>query len=481
MQKNRKFSVENLGLYSKNAMAFLFMFIIPLILAFNLVFIIPNIIVDKNGFLTYARITIAVMIVSGLFGYLFLRGTIKALVAIIKKAEHIAAGNRGGKIEVSSNDELKGLADSFNIINVNLETKIKELEYAQRITRELFQEIGHAITGSQKMKSLFGIIIHGMNKVLDAATSFIALYDRDGILRLKAHSGGKTDLRDDMALADNKGIIGAVIKNKNPIVENNRDEESRWHINKDVIPYEASIGCVPIMVNRSIRGVLGTTDKAGAGKIGPEDIALLENIAGQVSLCVENIDLSKNIEDTYYDTLVMLARIVEVKDKYSAGHLERVSSYVKMMAKKLNIEDDELKILVGGALLHDIGKVGIEDAILKKTGTLTPQEYEIMKQHAAIGESILKPLRSMSKLSVLVRHHHELYDGSGYPDGLKGEDIPLSARILTIADIYDAITTDRPYRKMMSADDAIKELKSYAGNKLDPKLVGIFLNLITSK
>ena len=479
---NRKFSIEDIGLYSKNAMAFLFMFIIPLLLACYLVFIIPNIIGDKETFLTYSRIVIAMMIASGLFGYIFIRRTIKALISIIKKAENLAAGGKGGeKIEVTYNDELKGLAYSFNTINSNLEVKIKELEYSQRLTRELFQQIGRAITGSQKVKALFDIIVHGMKKVLDTSSSFIALYDKDGILRLKAHSGIQKDLKDNMSLPDDRGIIGAVIKDKNAVVENKDDEKTRERVDKDVISYKTGIGCVPILSNHSIKGILGITDKAGTQKISLEDLTLLDNIASQVALCVENVELSKNIEETYYDTLVMLARIVEAKDAYSAGHLERVSSYVKLMADKLNIDEAAKKILSGGALLHDLGKVGIDDVILKKTGKLTPQEYEIMKQHTVIGENILKPLQSMSKLSMLVRNHHELYDGSGYPDGLKGEEIPLLARILTIADIYDAITTDRPYRKMMSRDEAIKELRSSAGNKLDPKLVETFIELIAQK
>ncbi|MBI5124227.1 MAG: HD-GYP domain-containing protein [Candidatus Omnitrophica bacterium] len=248
---------------------------------------------------------------------------------------------------------------------------------------------------------------------------------------------------------------------------------------EEIIYYETNIVCVPILVKNRIKGVLGAADKAGAQTIDPEDVFLLENVAGQIAICVENMELNKNIEETYYNTLVMLARIVEARDPYSAGHLERVSTYVRMVAEKLDIDEETKKILMDGALLHDLGKVGIEDTILKKKEMLTPEEYEIMKQHSVIGENILKPLRSMSKLSSMVRHHHELYDGTGYPDGLKGEEIPLAARILTIVDIYDAITTDRSYKKAMSGGEAIKTIRAYAGNKLDPKLAQIFIGLMT--
>ena len=152
-----------------------------------------------------------------------------------------------------------------------------------------------------------------------------------------------------------------------------------------------------------------------------------------------------------------------------------------MMAERLKLDEESKKILKGGAMLHDLGKVGISDSILKKDDKFTPEEYEVMKQHSIIGENILKPLRSMEKLSTLVRHHHEFYDGSGYPDGLKGEEIPILSRILTIADIYEALVTERPYKKAVTKEEALAMIKSYAGNKLDPKLVDIFVALARSK
>jgi len=478
----KKVSLENIGLYNKNAVALFFMFVIPMLLACYLIFLAPRVIPDKNNLVAHARVIIIWMSVSGLFGYLFLRRTVKTLVEIIKKAESLSLGNSGGRIEVGWSDELKDLAQSFNRINTNLETKVKELEYSQRLTRELFQQIGHAITGSEKIGSLFNIIVHGMRKALDASSSFVALYGTAaGGLYLMACSGNQKGLRDNMILSDEDGAIGHVIKNPHPLVVNINDLSLKRQLGKEIISYDRNIVCVPISVKGRISGVLGATDKAGEQGVNAEDIFLLENVAGQIAVCVENLELSKNIEETYYNTLVMLARIVEAKDTYSAGHLERVSSYVEMIAEKLKVEEETKKILMEGALLHDLGKVGIEDAILKKKGLLTPQEYEIIKQHSIIGENILKPLRSMSKLSVLVRHHHEFYDGTGYPDGLKGNEIPLAARILAIADIYDALTTDRSYRKAVSPTEAMQMLRSYAGNRLDPKLVNIFAELITER
>jgi Response regulator containing a CheY-like receiver domain and an HD-GYP domain len=478
---DKKYSLADIGLYNKNALAVFFMFVIPMLLACYLVFILPRFITGKEALLSYTRIIVILMSICGLVGYLILRKVFKTLISIIKQAENLSAGKKGKKIDVVWNDELKGLAQSFNKINTDLETKVKELEYSQRLTRELFQQIGHAITGSQKMGALFNIIVHGARKVMETSSSFIALYDNDGALHLKAYSGVQNGLQDNMKLPDDTGVIGQVIKNSYPMVVNQKDTALIGRIGKDVISYETGIVCVPIIVKDRIKGVLGATDKVGVQNVSPEDISLLENIASQVAVCVENLELSKNIEETYYNTLVVLARIVEAKDTCSAGHLERVSAYVRMMADKLGLDKETTKILVGGALLHDLGKVGIEDAILKKEGQLNPQEYEMMKQHSIIGENILKPLQSMSKLSVLVRHHHELYDGTGYPDGLKGEDIPMAARILTVIDIYDALTADRSYRKALSHEEGIKMLRQYSGSKLDPKLVEIFVRLIAEK
>lgn len=159
--------------------------------------------------------------------------------------------------------------------------------------------------------------------------------------------------------------------------------------------------------------------------------------------------------DNAETVLCSLALSIEAKDPYTEGHCDRLSKYSVAMAERLGLPEDLRVALRRGGLIHDIGKLCVPESILLKPGPLTPEERKIMEQHTIIGERICAPLRSFRHVLPIIRHHHEKWDGSGYPDGLKGEEIPLTARILQITDIYDALTTDRPYRKALPAEDAL--------------------------
>ena len=174
-----------------------------------------------------------------------------------------------------------------------------------------------------------------------------------------------------------------------------------------------------------------------------------------------------------------LARTVEAKDKYTEGHSERISKMSSRLGKKINLPDEDLTILRRGGVLHDIGKIAIQDAILQKEGALTDDEYEIIKSHPVIGERICAPLKSLKPILPTIMYHHEKYDGSGYPSGLKGSDIPLHARITGLADCFDALTTTRSYRPSMTVEQAlgIMEAETSAG-KWDPFLYEKFVALV---
>lgn len=166
--------------------------------------------------------------------------------------------------------------------------------------------------------------------------------------------------------------------------------------------------------------------------------------------------------DNAETVLFSLARGIEAKDPYTGGHCERLSKYSVALAKRLGLKDDLCFALRRAGVVHDIGKLAVPEHILLKPGPLTPEEWAVMKQHPVFGERICSPLRSFRQVLPIIRHHHERLDGSGYPDGLKGDQIPLAARVLTTVDIYDALTTERPYRKALSNQEAFETLRREA-------------------
>lgn len=179
------------------------------------------------------------------------------------------------------------------------------------------------------------------------------------------------------------------------------------------------------------------------------------------------IDMRKN----YFDTMNVLVRAIEASDPYTSGHSLRVSAYSEAIAKELGLPQGKIDLIKSAALLHDIGKIGIDKNILNKTGKLEQDEFETIKSHPEIGASIIADLSSLANLSDIIRHHHERNDGKGYPDGLSYKNIPLETSILTIADSFDAMTTNRPYRHSLSLDSALNEIKINAGTQFNPDIV----------
>ena len=187
--------------------------------------------------------------------------------------------------------------------------------------------------------------------------------------------------------------------------------------------------------------------------------------------------LVKQLERTYQTTLVALAAALDARDRETAGHSARVTALAVKIAKRMGLDDAQLKFIRWGALIHDIGKIGVADAILRKPGALNDAEWAEMRRHPEIGYTMLKHIPFLHPALDLVRHHHERYDGKGYPLRLEGKAIPLAARIFAVADTYDAMTSDRPYRQARSHADALAEIRQLAGTQFDPQVVEAFLGL----
>jgi putative nucleotidyltransferase with HDIG domain len=208
------------------------------------------------------------------------------------------------------------------------------------------------------------------------------------------------------------------------------------------------------------------------------EVHLLQGIAEMGGTAIHRSRLHHRLEQSYMQVVLALARAMDARDTYTGDHSGRLAEWAEAVARVLGCHDEAIQDIRWGALLHDIGKIGVPDGILRKPGKLTEEEWQAMRRHPAIGEEILIPLERMRGVARIVRHHHERWDGAGYPDGLRGEDIPLGARILTVIDSYSAIIDERPYKKARSPDEAVAELRKCAGAQFDPTVVEAFCRVL---
>ena len=198
-----------------------------------------------------------------------------------------------------------------------------------------------------------------------------------------------------------------------------------------------------------------------------------------ISLMREKIDkLTRSANQNVIEAIFAFAKTIEIKDHYTGTHVEKTVHYAEKMAEAAGLPSDEIERIKQSAALHDLGKIGISEKILLKPGKLTKEEFDEIKKHPQIGVDIIRPIHFMHDLIPLMLHHHEMWDGKGYPDGLKGEETPVGARIIAIADAYDALTSDRPYRKAFAVGKAIEIIKEGSGTQFDPKLIAIFLDIL---
>jgi len=234
---------------------------------------------------------------------------------------------------------------------------------------------------------------------------------------------------------------------------------------------------VPLKIRESVFGVLVATVRGDGRLFSDKDLYYLSFMSRQAAYMVENLALYENIYENLFATLSAFVRAVEARDAYTKQHSNRVTEASKIIARSYGCSKEEVDVLDFAGRLHDMGKIGIRDDILLKPGPLTPEEFEKIKEHPVIGESIIGQLGLWDREKTIIRHHHERFDGSGYPDGLKGDQIPLLARILSIADVYDAMISGRAYRKEMPVQDVLDIILSESGGQFDPRIVDIFFNL----
>ncbi|OGL40293.1 MAG: hypothetical protein A2043_09960 [Candidatus Schekmanbacteria bacterium GWA2_38_9] len=416
-----------------------------------------------------------VIIFLGIYLSSTMAGSIMKAISAIKE---VAEGNVSKRLTESAREEISGLAMNFNRITSNLENTIKNLEASEEQMRRMLFRIGNIIASPVDIDKVMQILLSTTVHVLEGDKGFFFMQDDEkGVMSLLVNVNA-TD--EDLKYYENwreEGIIKKVIREKKSVrISINNTIE----VNEVLCPIDKSKTSIsaPIILGNRVIGVISLADKKNGGEYLEDELFLLENLSSQIAMALENSRLRKNAEKSYFETIIALATAVDSRDEYTIGHSKQVAKYAIGIAKNMGLAQSDIDVLRDAALLHDIGKIGMPDDLLRNTDELTNDEKDLVWKHPVTGENILKPIESLSKLCPIVRHHHERYDGKGYPDGLKGKDIPLLARIIMLADAYDAMRSDRSYQKGQSSEEAIEEIKKYSGFQFDPLCVKTFVEYL---
>ena len=355
--------------------------------------------------------------------------------------------------------------------------KLKQIE--EKVERlALLSQLGQILNSTLDHKEIRRRAMEAATQLMKAEAGSLLLVDEGKRqLYFEVALGNREEDIKRIPLNFGEGIAGWVAQYGKPLIVNSPKKDPRFFkgVDERTEFKTRNIICVPVKVKEKIIGVLEAINKQERGGFNRADLSLFTSLADQVAIALDNSRLYQELEEMFFQTTDSLADAIEKRDPYTGGHTQRVTQYSLAIAKYLQLNALEKKWLKITSVLHDIGKVGIEDQILKKPDRLSPDESEMIKRHCNIGVEIIKHIRQLRESIPGVKYHHEQLDGKGYPNGLKGEEIPVLAKIIAVADTFDAMTTDRPYRIAMGREAAVKELEKCSGTQFDEKVVEAFI------
>lgn len=406
--------------------------------------------------------------------------------------------------------------DEVRSMNITLEERLREIEYLNLTMEERIEEIeeanfkiadlastledkntileqtvarlstlyrlGLAFNSTMDLNALFELLIRKSLETLQARIGYILLLDRDAwMLSIGSAIGlpGHIDMEMRIPLQSG-GVSHWVVEHRQPLLIANIEEARRFNKVSPLGFDRESIICAPLIIKDEVIGTLTIANKKDKSAFTHDDLELLSTIAAQASIAIKNARLYEEQQVTYLNTVQALVSAIEASDAYTRGHSERVTRYSLAVARQMNLSATGMKRLEQAAILHDIGKIGIDVGLLHKIEKLSSGDIGVLQQHPLIGVRILEPIHFLKNIRTIIEQHHERFDGTGYPYGLKGDDLLLEARILAVADTYDAMTSDRPYRKALPHAIAIREIAEHAGTQFDPLVAQAFIAMFKS-
>jgi putative nucleotidyltransferase with HDIG domain len=340
-------------------------------------------------------------------------------------------------------------------------------------------KISLATSSAMELEEVFHNLLDITINTLGSEVGYILQYDHENeLFRVRSFLScyGKSPNHEEIPCTPGN-VSALVYKTRKPVLIRDINDTPQFG-RRSALGYERrSLICVPLIVQNEIIGTMAVVNKIDNSLYNSEDMKFLSTIASQAGLAIKNAKLREEQQKAYMNIVHALVSIIDASDSYTKGHSDRVTFYSVELARKINLPQEKIDIIERAAILHDIGKIGINAYLLNKEMQLSPEETDKLRQHPLIGMKILDPLDFLRDVSTCIGQHHERVDGTGYPHGIPGEKILLESQILAIADAYDAMTSDRPYRRALSSAEAIKELEENAGKQHNLELVRHFVEL----
>jgi putative nucleotidyltransferase with HDIG domain len=352
--------------------------------------------------------------------------------------------------------------------------------------------IGHAINSSLGLERVLEEVMDTLIALMRAERGFLMLREPNGELMVSMARGIAHNNVDEEILKVSNTIMRKVAALGESILTTNAQQDPRFENQVSVAAYQLrSILCAPLKIKNDLIGVIYVDNRAHAGIFRESDLALINAFADQAAVAIDNARLFENLKRTnfqleaanlelqiaYEATLNGWVRALDLRDKETEGHTQRVTILTQKLARRMGVDDDDMVHVTRGALLHDIGKMAIPDGILLKSGPLTDDERKLIQKHPVYAYEMLSPIEFLRPALDIPYCHHEKWDGTGYPRGLCGEDIPFAARIFPVIDVWDALTSDRPYRKGLPQNVVLEHIQADSGKHFDPRVVNAFMEM----
>lgn len=368
------------------------------------------------------------------------------------------------------------------VAQLRISTQIRNISFLQLISRTISPEMD--------VETVITPLLAQIRKLLDSDAIALYLNDKNGVhLSCRAHDGFRTNLIENASVGYGEPYAGLAAKEQRIVSVSNFgdiDGESQF---AQLVRAEAFVSqhCAPIIIAKKTMGVLEVFQRKPFIP-SSEWLILFDAIAMQAGLALDYTSIYADLQKAYLDlelsyeaTIEGWSAAMDFRDQETEGHSKRVASLTISLAERLGVSEEEITYIARGALLHDVGKIGIPDSVLKKAGPLDEDEWKLMRQHPRIAREMLAGIPHLASSLDIPLYHHEKWDGSGYPEGLKGEKIPFAARLFSVIDVFDALTSDRPYRRAWSNAEALSYIKEQAGIQFDPLIVGAFVSMIETE